>query len=105
MPAIPAGLGAVSPLGPEASIGGVQDATAQPAGGGSFGSMLAKSVSDLQGLQDQASSASQSLATGTASDPTQVVMAVERAQLAMQMASTLRTKGVEAVTEIMRTQV
>ena len=36
------------------------------------------------------------MATGKATDPTEVVMAVERAQLAMQLASQVRTKAVEA---------
>ena len=48
---------------------------------------------------------SQALATGQASDPTSVVMAVERAQLAMQLASQIRTKAVEAAQEIFHTQV
>ena len=50
-------------------------------------------------------SASQALATGQASDPTAVVMAVERAQLAMQLASQIRTKAVEAAQDIFHTQV
>ena len=37
--------------------------------------------------------ASQSLVNGTATDPTQVVMSVERARLAMQLASQIRTQG------------
>ena len=45
------------------------------------------------------------LATGTATDPTAVVMAVERARLSMQLASQLRTKGVEAINDIFHTQV
>ena len=49
--------------------------------------------------------ASQALATGQASDPTSVVMAVERAQLAMQLASQIRTKAVEAAQDIFNTQV
>ena len=44
-------------------------------------------------------------ADGTASDPTTAVVAVERAQLAMQLASQLRTKGVEALQDIFHTQV
>ena len=92
-------------LGSEAAISGAKEASAVPASGHSFGSMLSQQVSNLQGLQDQAATASQQLATGQASDPTQVVMAVERAQLAMQLASTLRSKGVEAMTDIMRTTV
>ena len=71
----------------------------------SFGSVLGKQIAGLSDLQSDAASASQALATGTASDPASVVMAVERARLSMQLASQLRTKGVEAVNEIFRTQV
>jgi len=74
-------------------------------GGGGFGAMLANQLDGLQGLQNDAASASRSLADGTATDPSQVVVAVERAQLAMQLAAQLRTKAVDAVSEVMRTQV
>ena len=47
----------------------------------------------------------QALAAGTAEDPTAVVMAVERAQLSMQLASQIRTKVVEAAQDIFHTQV
>lgn len=72
---------------------------------GGFGAMLAGQLDSLQGLQNDAASASRSLADGTATDPSQVVVAVERAQLAMQLAAQLRTKAVDAVSEVMRTQV
>jgi flagellar hook-basal body complex protein FliE len=74
-------------------------------GGEGFGSMLADQVGALQGTQDQAAAASQALAAGTAEDVSSVVMAVERAQLSMQLASQLRTKATEAYQEIFRTQV
>jgi flagellar hook-basal body complex protein FliE len=73
--------------------------------GSSFGSLLGQSLQSLQSSQDQAASASQALATGQASDPTAVVMAVERAQLAMQLASQIRTKAVEAAQDIFHTTV
>lgn len=75
-----------------------------PAGGG-FGGVLGKQIQSLADLQTKAADASASLASGTASDPSQVVLAVERARLSMQLASQLRTKGVEAINEIFRTQV
>ncbi len=79
---------------------------AQPSGGGSgFGSVLTDQLGKLEGVQDQASQASQALATGQASDPEAVVMAVERAQLSMQLASTLRNKAVEAFNDVFHTQV
>lgn len=92
--------------GPEWSVGGVGGVD-QPAQAGSqgFGGMLTKAISSLEQTQTDAAKASQSLVAGTASDPTQVVMAVERARLSMQLASQIRTKAVEAYTDVFRTQV
>ena len=67
--------------------------------------MLSNSIQSLGDTQSEAAKASQALATGQASDPTSVVMAVERAQLAMQLASQIRTKAVEAAQDIFHTQV
>ena len=99
---------AVSGLGSEWSVGsiGAVDAPANATQGESgFGAMLSKSIQSLSDTQTQAADAAQSLATGQATDPTAVVMAVERAQLAMQMASQIRTKAVEATQTIFQTQV
>jgi flagellar hook-basal body complex protein FliE len=78
---------------------------AESVSGTSFGDVLSKTHGSMQAGQDQAAQASQALATGQASDPTSVVMAVEKAQLQMQLASTLRNKAVESVQEIFRTTV
>jgi flagellar hook-basal body complex protein FliE len=94
--------------GPEWSIGSV-DGTPTAAQSGpptaSFGSMLGNQLSALEKGQNQAADASRALADGTASDPAQAVIAVERAQLSMQLASQMRTKGVEALQDIFHTQV
>ena len=97
--------------GPEWQIQGLSDASgsvAQPGAGANetgFGSMLTSAIGSLSSAQSEAASASQAFAAGTVSDPTEVVMAVERARLSMQMASQLRTKGVEAFQDIFHTQV
>ena len=80
----------------------------QPSGdaaGSDFGSMLGDSISALARTQNDAASQAQALATGQADDPTAVVMAVERAQLSMQLAAQVRTKLVEAAQDIFHTQV
>ena len=74
-------------------------------GGEGFGGVLGKQLDSLSQLQTESAEASQALATGTATDPASVVMSVERARLSMQLASQLRTKGVEAINEVFRTQV
>ena len=94
--------------GPEWQIGLGPDATtnAQPAsGGGGFGSMLAKSVSGLESVQNDAAQQAQALATGQATNPDAVVMAVEKARLSMQLASQIRTKATDAINDIFHTQV
>ena len=89
--------------GPAADIGAPEGTSA--AGGAGFGDMLAGQVDNLQSLQTEAATQSQALATGQAADASEVVMAVERAQLSMQLAASVRDKSVEAFQEIFRTQV
>jgi flagellar hook-basal body complex protein FliE len=96
---------AFSVAGPEFQIDPVAPAEAAPATGSGFGELLGASLESLSATQAQASTAAQALATGQAQDPTAVVMAVERAHLAMQLASQIRTKAVEAAQDIFHTQV
>jgi flagellar hook-basal body complex protein FliE len=94
--------------GPEWTVGdvGPLQQPAQPNGGqGGFGAELTNAISSLDKTQTDATAASQSLVAGNATDPTQVVMAVERAHLAMQMASQIRTKAVDAFNDVFHTQV
>ena len=84
---------------------GAAGAAAPSGGGWGFGSVLTDQLDKLEGVQNDAAKASQDLATGQATDPEAVVMAVERARLSMQLASTLRTKAVEAFSDVFHTQV
>src|SRR5262245_463333 len=104
------------PIDPSFSLGGSEwqigcvgsvgcaDAAAS-SGGAGFGDMLGTALGSVAADQQNASAASRALATGQASDPTAVVMAVERAQLSMQLASQIRTKVVEAAQDIFHSQV
>ncbi len=84
---------------------------AQPSGGtegveaGGFGSELTNAISSLEKTQQSGDSAAQALATGTVKDPEAAVVTVEDAQLAMQLASQIRTKATEAAQSIFQTQV
>jgi len=98
----------VGALGPEWQIGGMappQDGAPAANAATDFGGMLAQQIGNLTDLQETAASASQSLANGTATDVASVVTAVEKAQLAMQLAGQIRTKAVEAAQDIFHTQV
>ena len=108
-----AGLGSEWQVPGTGSLGGV-GTTTDPAtgadgvggsGSGSFGDVLTQQIGNLSNLQDTAATASQSLADGTATDVSSVVTAVEKAQLAMQLAGQIRTKGSEAITDIFHTQI
>jgi flagellar hook-basal body complex protein FliE len=92
-------VGSVGNLDGTTGTGAAQGAT------GGFGQMLGTQLGALEKSQNVAADASRSLADGSATDPTQAVVAVERAQLSMQLAAQLRTKGVEALQEIFHTQV
>ena len=104
MPAIdPSSVAGALPS--EWTVGPLEDGVQASGSPDGFSSALGEQISKLSDLQAEAAHASQALATGTATDPASVVMAVERARLSMQLASQLRTKGVEAINEIFRTQV
>jgi flagellar hook-basal body complex protein FliE len=97
-------VGALGVGGPEFQIPGVT-ATDSAASGAGFGDVLAQQIGNLADLQETAATASQALANGTATDVSSVVTAVEKAQLAMQLAGQIRTKGSEAINDIFHTQI
>jgi flagellar hook-basal body complex protein FliE len=67
--------------------------------------MLSGQLQSLESSQNNAAQAARSIADGTATDPSSAIVAVDRARLAMQLASTVRAKGVEAFQDVMRTQI
>jgi len=75
---------------------------ASPSG---FGPALSHAIQGLVGQQQQADAASQALALGRTTDIAGVTMAVERANLAMQLAVQVRNKAVDAYHEIFRMQI
>jgi flagellar hook-basal body complex protein FliE len=87
---------------PQGATGGVEGAGGVES---SFGSELSSAISSLEGTQTSANAASQALATGTAKDPESAVVTVEDAQMAMDLASQIRTKATEAAQNIFQTQV
>jgi flagellar hook-basal body complex protein FliE len=104
----------VGGLGVQLSVGAPEGLTqaAKPgagaatgAGATGFGGELTEAVSALEKTQNSASSASQALATGSVSDPESAIVTVQDAQLAMEMASQIRNKVVEATQSIFQTQV
>jgi flagellar hook-basal body complex protein FliE len=101
----------IGPLGKsEWSVGGLGTSVPSVTGtsgstGQSFGDALTKAVGSLESTQATATTASQQLATGQITDPTQAITAVENASLAMDFASQMRNQIDAAATTIFQTQV
>jgi flagellar hook-basal body complex protein FliE len=100
----------IGPLGAsEWSVGGLgtsvpsADATG-PTNGQSFGDALTSAIGSLENSQATATQASEQLATGQITDPTQAITAVENASLAMDFASQIRNQLDTAATTLFQTQ-
>ena len=97
-------VSAISKAAEQISLGPKKtEQPSDPAGG--FGSMLTNAVGDLEKTQDAAASQSQALATGQTQDISSVITAVQEASLSMELATQVRSKAVEAYTEIFHTQI
>ena len=83
-----------------------QSATGQAAGTGaaSFGQSLASAVENVNSLQNNAAEAATSFAIGQTSDIHTVMIAGQKATLALDLATQVRNKVVDAYNTIMQTQ-
>jgi flagellar hook-basal body complex protein FliE len=99
---------AIPPIPPITSVASAGDAAAvRPAAqdGGGFLDALGEQLGKLSALDAQSAQQAQALATGQAQDLAGVVMAVEKATLAFQLAAQVRNKAVEAYQDLFRMQV
>lgn len=71
----------------------------------SFGEFLSDALNETNKLQHEASKASFDLASGQVQDISEVVIATEKATVALQLTMQVRNKVVDAYQEIMRMQV
>ncbi|MDD3114526.1 MAG: flagellar hook-basal body complex protein FliE [Anaerovibrio sp.] len=71
----------------------------------SFGEYLKNALGEVNGLQQESAQMSKALAAGQVEDISQVVIAAEKADIALQLTLAVRNKAVEAYQEIMRMQV
>jgi len=101
-------VGPIGPvgLGPEFAVPDPAAVTSDAGGGkAGFGELLASSIGKLDGILADASQQATQLATGQAADISSVVVDIERANLALQLAVQVRNKAVEAYQELFRMQV
>ena len=95
----------VTGVGTDFKLPALEPTTAPKPSGDDFGHMLAEQIGKLAETQADSAAQAQKLATGKAEDVSEVVMAVERASLSLQVAAQVRNKAVEAYQEIFRMQV
>ena len=109
IPAISPALGQLNPsewsVGSVGGAGAAQSSNVPATGNGSFSGALSNAIGSLEQTQANATQASQGLATGQLSDPTQAITAVENASLSMDLAAQIRDKLVSAENTIFQTQV
>ncbi|MEA5457144.1 flagellar hook-basal body complex protein FliE [Sinomonas sp. JGH33] len=72
--------------------------------GGDFAASLAGAVDNLQQLQSTSNQLAVQAVTGNLDDIHKATLAATRAQVTLELAATVRNKGVDAFNEIMRMQ-
>ena len=72
---------------------------------GSFQKFFSQAINNVQDLQSKADGLTKSLATGEINDIHQVMIAAEKASLALQFTVQVRNKVIDAYQEVMRMQI
>ncbi|HEX2903044.1 MAG TPA: flagellar hook-basal body complex protein FliE [Jatrophihabitans sp.] len=102
IPAIGAVSGALPslPTLPSAGTPGIVPSSA----GGDFGSLLAKGIGQVESAQNTADSLAVKAATGDLTDIHSYTIAATQASLMTELATAIRTKGIDAFNQIMGMQ-
>jgi flagellar hook-basal body complex protein FliE len=103
IPSIGAINSVLSTLG-AGSAGAAPDAGVASGGGANFASLLSKGIGSVESAQNKADSLAIKAATGDLTDVHDYSIAATQASLATELATSLRTKGVEAFNQIMGMQ-
>lgn len=75
-----------------------------PGGGAGFGTALAGALDNAQALSSNANTLAVQAVTGNLDDIHNATLAATRAQVTLELISTVRNKGIDAFNEIMRMQ-
>ena len=100
-------IGAVGATLPTTGLGaatGLSAGAATGSGGSDFAAMLEKGLNAVQSAQDTADSLAVQAATGDLTDIHQYTIAATQASLLTELATTLRTTGIDAFNQIMGMQ-
>ena len=82
----------------------VDAGTGAASDGSGFGTSLTGALTNLQSLQSESNTLAVQAVTGNLDDVHAATIAATRAQVTLELVSTLRVKGVDAFNEIMRMQ-
>ncbi len=96
-----------SPSSTASSIGGA-DSLSRANGkidGGGFAAVLRDAINETNELQKQADIKTQDLATGKTTNIPEVMMSVEKADIALRLMTQVRNKIIDAYQEVMKMQV
>lgn len=85
----------------ESHLGEEEPAKALP----TFGQYLKNALGEVNDLQNESDRMSAALAAGQVEDISQVMVAAEKANIALQLTLAVRNRAVDAYSEIMRMQV
>lgn len=92
----------IGPVVPTAPTAPVVAATSSTSGG--FADVLSGAVDQVQATQGESDTLALQAVTGNLTDIHDATIAAARADVTMQLAATIRNKGVDAFNEIMRMQ-
>lgn len=103
IPAIGAISGALPTL-PALPTGGTDAAAGATSSGADFGAMLSKGLGSVESAQNKADSLAVKAATGDLTDIHDYTIAATQASLVTELATAVRTKGLDAFNQIMGMQ-
>lgn len=91
-----------APIAPGTGVAAAGGAGATAGAGGGFGHVLGQVLSGLNGLEQSANSATQAMANGNSADLATAMVAVEKANLGLQLAVEARNRAVSAYQQLMQ---
>lgn len=93
----------IAPIAPTPPTAPGTGSGPQPAqAGGGFGNVLSQALSGLNGLEQSANAATQAMANGQSADVATAMVAVEKANLGLQLAVEARNQALNAYQQMMQ---
>ncbi|MCB8814138.1 flagellar hook-basal body complex protein FliE [Desulfosporosinus shakirovi] len=106
VPIMPLGvINPITPTGPETAQGTLSSGDGAQKASADFAKFFSDALSQVDALQTKADSASLELATGQVQDLSEVMVALEKANLSLSLTVATRDKVLDAYNQIMRMQI